>query len=280
MSAEYFAPTGLEEARALMQSRDLTIVAGGTDYYPALGQRPLTRDVMDVTRLAALKGLTWLDDGTLRIGATTTWTEVVQADLPPAFAGLQAAGREVGSVQIQNAATVAGNICNASPAADGVPPLLTLDSSVEINGPEGERHVPLAAFLTGPRQTVLGPQDFVTALHVPPVEAATRSAFGKLGARKYLVISIAMCAALVRVRADGTLAWARVAVGACSPVAVRLPALEAALVGQDVRAPQIAPEHLAPLDPISDIRADAAYRRDAVRTLIAQTVQEAGRAHG
>jgi len=250
-----------------LASGPFKILAGGTDYYPALRDRPASEDTLDLTRIAELRGITTTADG-WRIGATTTWTDIVRARLPACFDGLQAAAREVGSVQIQNAGTIAGNFCNASPAADGVPPLLTLDAEVEIASVNGRRLLPLSAFITGVRRTALQPDEIVTAVLIPHQQA--HSDFLKLGARKYLVISIAMVAAALEIDDGGRIVKARVAVGACSPVACRLAALEADLVGAtaaDLTA-IVGPSHLAGLSPIDDVRADGGYRLQAVEELV------------
>ena len=251
------------------------VLAGGTDFYPALGDRPLKRPILDVTRIAGLRGII-RDGGTWRINAGATWTDLVRARLPRQFDGLVAAARELGSIQIQNAATIAGNICNASPAADGTPCLLTLDAEVEIASPRGVRRVPLAAFVLGPRRTALAADELVVAILVPDLGAAARSSFLKLGARRYLVISIASVATCLTLAEDGTIASARVAVGACSAVPMRLPELESALAGaaagaaagagEDVAA-RVRPEHFAALTPISDMRGPADYRRASVAEL-------------
>ncbi len=164
----------------------------------------------------------------------------------------------MGSLQIQNRGTIAGNLCNASPAADGVPPLLALDASVEITSASGIRVLPLSSFITGYRSTALRAGELVSAIIVPKPAASARSAFVKLGARKYLVISILMAAAVIEQDAEGRISKAAVAVGAASPVAQRLPALERALVGlvpEQSLATHVRKEHLAPLSPIDDVRA-------------------------
>lgn len=262
-------PATVEEALSLL-SQGGRVLSGGTDLYPALRDGPAPDGMVDVTGIAAMKGIAREGTG-WRIGAATTWTEVLRADLPPAFDGLRLAAREVGSVQIQNTGTVAGNLCNASPAADGVPALLTLEASVEVQGDGGTRRLPLQAFIRGPRDTALRPGELVTALHLPEVRG--QGAFLKLGARRYLVISIAMVAARVALEA-GRIAEAAVAVGACSPVALRLTGLEAALTGAQPGeiAAHVAQADLSALTPIDDVRASAAYRGDAVRALIARTL--------
>lgn len=265
----YARPTRIEDALRILARGGRAVLAGGTDYYPARVGKPLDGDVLDVTAIPQLKGIKEQPDH-WRIGAATTWTEVIEARLPPLFDCLKLAAREVGGVQIQNGGTVAGNLCNASPAADGVPPLLALDAKVEIAGADTTRVVPLDQFILGPRRTALNNGDLVTAILVPKPKHVATSHFLKLGARKYLVISIAMVAAVIE-HEERFVRAARIAVGACSPVARRLPDLERALVGKPLDGSLFAcvrPEHLAPLSPIDDVRGSAAYRRDAVLVLL------------
>jgi CO/xanthine dehydrogenase FAD-binding subunit len=270
---EYLRPHRLEEALGALQ-RPFTVLAGGTDFYPARVGRSIDEDVLDISAIAELRGIVRGPAG-WRLGATTTWGELIAADLPPLFDGLKQAARDVGGRQIQNAGTIAGNLCNASPAADGVPPLLALDAEVEIASRAGVRRVPLATFITGNRRTVLMPGELLVAIHVPQHAHAARSAFLKFGARRYLVISIVMAAATLEI-ADGRIAGARVAVGACSAVAQRLPALEAALAGAVLDASlgdRVEATHLAPLAPIDDVRGSAGYRRDAALTVLRRLLQ-------
>ncbi|WP_370046462.1 MULTISPECIES: FAD binding domain-containing protein [Salipiger] len=266
-------PESLDAALELLQGGRAVALGGGTDLYPALRDGTPPPEMVDLTRIAGLRGISRSGDG-WRIGGATTWTQVVKAELPPLFEGLKAAAREVGSVQIQNAGTVAGNLCNASPAADGVPALLALDAQVELAAPSGMRRMPLSDFITGPRATTLTPGEILTALFIP--EAAGRGAFLKLGARRYLVISIAMVSAVVEMEGD-TIESARLAVGACSPVARRLPTLEATLAGKSIaQAEQAALDYGYPeLSPIDDVRAGAGYRREAVATLVARALSQA-----
>lgn len=273
----YSQPTDLADALSILESDAPQIIAGGTDVYPSMQPGPGPQAFLDVTRVSSLSGISQID-GMIRIGGTATWSQIQQAPLPPAFDGLKQAAREVGSLQIQNAGTVAGNLCNASPAADGVPPLLVLGAEVELaSAAQGTRRLPLEAFLTGVRATARHPNELVTAILVPQGPKGMVSAFEKLGSRRYLVISIAMTAVCLAVDAAGRIKEARVAVGACSAVAQRLPALEADLIGQDPLEAQIRPEHLAPLTPIDDVRGTGAYRLDAVKSQIRQTIAKAAR---
>lgn len=253
------------------------VVAGATDHYPARVGRAPVEDVLDITAINGLRGVAAIDGG-WRIGALTTWTGLVEADLPPLFDGLRAAALAIGGLQIQARATVVGNICNASPAADGTPNLIALDAVVEIASARSAPRVPVGEFVLGNRRTVRASDELVTGLFVPaPLPGTTaRSTFVKLGSRAYLVISIAMVAAVVEVGADGRIARARVAVGACSEVAQRLPALEAALAGQpatSASAGVVTAEHFTGLRPIDDVRGTATYRLGAAEVLVRRALE-------
>jgi CO/xanthine dehydrogenase FAD-binding subunit len=270
-------PASLAEATNLLAARDYTILSGGTDVFPALVDRPPPTAMLDLSRLEEIRGIA-AQDGAIRIGGATTWSEIIVAPLPPAFDALKAAAREVGSVQIQNRGTIAGNLCNASPAADGIPPLLALDAEVELVSSCGTRRLALADFLLGNRHTARASDEILSAIIVPEPHACARSAFVKLGARRYLVISIVMVAVVVDCAPDHTICDARIAIGSASAVATRLPALEARLRGQKLdsdMARTITADELAPLAPIDDVRATAAYRIDAARELIARALFQA-----
>ena len=271
----YLIPTKLEAAlKSLAQQQD-KLVAGGTDVYPSMKQGHTPKSLLDVTRIKELMNITVTDTG-FRIGAAVTWTEIVKAKLPAAFDGLKHAAKEVGSLQIQNAGTIAGNLCNASPAADGVPPLLTLDARVEVaSAARGARILPLQDFILGVRKTALGSDEIVTAIHIPTPPDGAGSAFEKLGNRKYLVISIAMTAALIKCDLRGLISKARVAIGACSPVALRLTQLEADLIGAKPSEVEILPSHLSQLSPIDDVRGSGGYRLDIVQEQCRRAIQKA-----
>jgi CO/xanthine dehydrogenase FAD-binding subunit len=269
IKASYVKPRTLDEAMALLAAGEARILSGGTDFYPALGDRVVRGPVVDLSGLGELRGVS-SDAGYFRIGGLTTWSEIIRTPLPRCFDALKSAAREVGGVQIQNRGTLAGNLCNASPAADGVPPLLALDAEVELVSRVGARRMPLADFIVGNRKTQRKADELLTVVLVPRALEDAASTFLKLGTRRYLVISISMVAVVVQVR-DGRVLQARVAVGSCSAVARRLRALEAELVGASVRGGLgvvVKPEHLAPLSPIDDVRATAEYRIDASLRLV------------
>ncbi|MGC1648172.1 MAG: xanthine dehydrogenase family protein subunit M [Candidatus Sulfotelmatobacter sp.] len=271
----YLKPKTLDEAISLLASPGGQILAGGTDFYPALGERLPRGRVVDITALREIRGISTESDW-IRIGALTTWTDMIRAPLPRCFDALKAAAREVGSVQIQNRGTLAGNLCNASPAADGVPPLLVMDAEVELASGAGRRRMRLDQFLAGNRKTLRRTDEILAAVWVPRRMENAASAFLKLGARRYLVISISMVAAVVQEDEAGRVVAARLAVGSCSATARRLKDLEQDLVGLPATlgiGGAVKAEHLKILSPIDDVRATADYRLDASLTLVQRALE-------
>lgn len=267
----YLCARDLPHALEALAESPLVPLAGGTDVYPARVGRDGHPGVLDLGRLDELRSIA-LDDAGLHLGAMTTWHDLIVADLPRGLDGLVAAAREVGSTQIQRAGTIAGNLCNASPAADGVPPLLTLDAEVELASLGGRRRLALSDFLTGYRATARRADELVVAVHVPAAALEHASAFVKLGSRRYLVISIAMVAVALDL-VEGRLHDVRIAVGACSPVARRLPALEATLEGAvpEELTVRLAGVELG-LSPIDDVRGSAGYRLEVAARLVERAV--------
>ena len=269
----YARPSNLDDALGLLAEGGARVIAGGTDVYPGAGERPLQADYVDVSNISALRGVS-VDAACVRIGAATTWSDIARTDLPHAFDALKVAARDVGAVQIQNRGTIAGNLCNASPAADGAPALLILDAAVELASRRGRRRLALDVFIDGPRSTLLAPDEVMTAIVMPLPSSTMRSSFFKLGARRYLVISIVMVAVALDV-VEGMVRDARIAVGACSAVAQRMRQAERRLIGAPASPDlgrAIDAEDLAQLSPIDDIRASGDYRRDAALTLVRRAV--------
>jgi N-methylhydantoinase B len=273
----YFRPSTLVEALDIRASEDVTILAGGTDIYPAKTARAgwgdfRHPDILDISIVEDLERIEETREA-FRFGALVTWSALVEARLPALFDGYKRAALQVGGMQVQNRGTLVGNICTASPAGDGIPNLLALNAEVELASRDGGiRRVPMTEFITGYRRSACHRDEIVTALVVPKLRAA-RSDFLKLGARSYLVISIAMVAGVIALD-GGLIADARIAVGACSAVPQRILALETALIGQPLGdAPDIVDEaHVAGLTPIDDIRASAAYRRSAALAMLRELV--------
>jgi CO/xanthine dehydrogenase FAD-binding subunit len=270
----YLRPRTLDEAVHILSESGGQILSGGTDFFPALGDRAVSGTVVDVSGLHELRGIK-IESQYVRIGGLTTWTQLIRTPLPSCFDGLKAAAREIGSVQIQNRGTIAGNLCNASPAADSVPPLLTLDAEIELASHAGTRRVPLSSFITGNRKTLRTANEVLTNVFVPRAIEKARSSFLKLGARRYLVISIAMVATAILRDGNNRVADARVSVGSCSAVAQRLSALERFLSGKPAElglGSLVSEAHLGDLSPIDDVRGTGVYRRDAALTLVQRAI--------
>lgn len=273
MSVEhYWAPRTLDEALGHLAGGDVTILAGGTDLMPQknAGRVRLGRGLLNLSRVDALRGVA-VEKGCLRIGALATITELLAHAAVREHADVLAqACDRFASDQLRNAATIGGNVCNASPAGDTLVPLLVLDAEVELasrpNGGVATRTLPLAAFLTGPGRTARAPHELLVALRVPLRRAPAVGRFFKFGTRPALdisTISIGFAAS----RDGGTLRDVRLAYGAVAPVPMRSHAAEAALDGAALtdatiaRAAAAAREDVRPID---DVRASAWYRRELV----------------
>lgn len=282
-AARYERASDLDAALRRLAEGGWTPLAGGTDFYPARVGLPVRESVLDLSGLRALRGIAESGEGdgaSWRIGALTTWSDLARTRLDPALAALQQAAREIGGVQVQNQGTIGGNLCNASPAADGVPALLALDAQVELASVRGLRRLPLSAFVLGNRRTAIAPDELLAAVVVPRRSPRALSRFLKLGHRRYLVISIAMVAVALDFDAQRRVAHCAVAVGACSAAAARLPAVERALLAaprERLRQRFDALDEaaaFAPLSPIDDLRGTAAYRREAVAELLRRVFAE------
>ena len=275
----FLRPATLNEALDALAQTHATVLAGGTDLFPAFTGSQLPGAIVDISRLAELKGVRVTEEF-VSIGARTTWSELQAASLGPGFDGLRAAAREIGGVQIQNQGTIGGNICNASPAADGVAALLALDAKLTLASRSGVRTVALDEFIHGNRRTALQRGEILTSVQIPRRWENAASTFLKLGARRYLVISIVMVAANLLVNSQDRIGEAAISVGSCSAKALRLTELEQTLLGAQIRAPlaRIAqPEHFNALSPIDDLRGTAEYRGDAAQTLVRRALEECAR---
>ncbi len=271
---KYLRPAALNEALAALNRQTYVVLAGGTDFFPARVDQPRDENVLDISRLNELRGITETADS-FRFGALCTWTDIIREELPACFDGLKQAALQVGGIQTQNAGTLCGNICNASPAADSVPNLLALNAVVEISSLNQKRRLPVAQFILGNRKTALKPGELVTGLVIPKLGPSARSGFEKLGARKYLVISIVMAGAVMCLDETHCISDLRVAVGACSPVAKRLFGLEQESLGRKPGDVLVEPRHLQDLAPIDDVRAPASYRMEVTAELVQRTLIKA-----
>jgi CO/xanthine dehydrogenase FAD-binding subunit len=272
----YAAPTTLEEASEILRAGNVTVLAGGTDLMPQTkaGRLQFQPVLMNVRRVPELGGID--DQGTMvRIGALVTITELLESQLVRERLNLLwQACNHFASDQIRNAATVGGNVCNASPAGDTLVPLLALNACAVLaakpNGALQLRRVPLNGFFLGPGRSCRAPTELLTAIEVPLPPAGFRGEFYKHGTRPGL--DIAAIAIALGARRDGAvLRDVRVAFGAVAPTPVRAPRTEAAIEGRRIDAAMLetaARTALEEVHPISDLRASEWYRRELIHNMI------------
>jgi CO/xanthine dehydrogenase FAD-binding subunit len=282
----YRAPVTLAEALDCLQQGEVTVLAGGTDLMPqtASGRLRFKPTLMNIRRVPELHGIV-RDGDAIRIGALVTVTELMRDPLVREhFPVLVEAGDHFASDQIRNAATLGGNINNASPAGDMLVPLLVLDAEAELaakpNGSIASRRVPLAAYFTGPGRTARAPHELLTGVRVPVPPRGHRARFYKFGTRPALDIS-AISIGLAAVRADGVLSNVRVAFGAVAPTPLRAPRTEAVLEGRRLdraaidAAAETAHDEVRPID---DVRASAWYRRELIRNMTRRMLDDVAQA--
>ncbi len=248
------------------------LIAGGTDVIPQMEAGRFKADrLIDLSRLAELRYIQW-KNGLMVIGALTRYSEMVASPLLQKAAPLLVqAAAEVGAVQTRNRGTLGGNIANASPAGDTLPPLLALNAAVTLVNAAGERVLPLADLLQGPGQTALAPDEVIHSVTFHPLPAGTTSVFLKLGNRQGMAIALASAAVVLRLGPGERVEDVRIALGAVAPTPVRCPRAEVLLVGQALtddqinRATALAVQECSPID---DVRSSAGYRRHAVKVLV------------
>ena len=279
---DYLRPASLDEAlRARAAHPDYALLAGGTDLMVGAQHRPPPVGVIDLFGLASLIGV--VDDGGgLRIGAATTYAQLLASELAAQRApALVAAAREVGAVQIQQRGTLGGNVGTSSPVGDSLPVLLALDAVVELASVRGTRALPYHEFCTGYRTTALAADEVIVAVRIPAEAAAMRQFWRKVGTRRAQSISKVAIAAAARVAADGTVAAARIGLGAVRELPIRARAAEAALIGKrpDGRTAEAVRAALAgDIAPIDDVRSTADYRRAVAGNVVARFVSWLGEA--
>ncbi len=265
----YKVPSSIAEAAQFLQYGDATIVAGGTDLTPQIeaGTRQFAATLINIQRIEEMRGIS-VSEGRFRIGGLTTVTDILEsktlaADVPV----LVEAADHFASPQIRNAATLAGNLCNASPAGDMCIPLLLLDAEVELVSWAGDsvsiRLVALSDFFISPGKTVLQTGELLTAIEFDQPPAGFKASFQKSGPRPALEISI-VSMGVSAVLQDGVLTRARVAIGAVAPIPLRATATESVLEGQSpdenlfTAAVEAVQQEVKPID---DVRASAWYRK-------------------
>ena len=277
----YHAPATVAEAAALQAEGGATarFLAGGSDLFLALERAdpPVTR-VIDLKGIPALAEIAVASDGGVRLGAAVTMAAIERHDhLATRYPALAAAAAAVGGPPIRNRATVGGNVCNASPAADTSPVLLALGAMAVVAGPGGERELPLAGLWRGPGRITLAPGELLCALRLPARPPRSGCGFQRL-TRSAMDIAIVNAAAAVTLDGAGRIASAAVALGAVGPTVLAVAGLKEALAGSppdDETLARVERLAAAAARPIDDHRASAAYRREMAGVMARRAMAEA-----
>jgi len=276
---DYLAPTSLSEAVELLnENPGITPIAGGTDLLVQVKERH--RPVLAVLSLKRVQELhASTNNGSLAIGSAVTVGRVARdPEIQRGFTALAAGAGLIGSVQIQNMATVGGNISNASPSADTAPPLLVLDAQVVIASAHGERTLPMTDFFLGPGKTVLQPTDLLKTIQIPRLEPHSGSFYYRHTPRARMDIAVVGVAARLTLDDGGKVAQARLALGAVAPTPIRAYQAESELIGQTPseelfsRAALVAVQEAAPID---DLRASADFRRHLIKVFTIRALRQA-----
>jgi carbon-monoxide dehydrogenase medium subunit len=273
---DYHQPESLAEAFQLKKSTPASLyVSGGTDLMVRVNKKELHPNAL--ISLRSIPDLRGIDNGKIvRIGAMTTITEISKnALIKEKYPVLIQAAKELGCAQIQNMATIGGNICNGSPAADMAPPLLVLDAKVRIQVDKKSRELPIEKFFQGPGKTNLSPEEILTGILLESPGASTKTIFLKKGRTK-MDLAVASVAALIRTEGDFCLK-ARIAAGSVAPTPLRLFGVEALLEGATL-SPELLSEaqRLAAksVSPVTDIRSTAEYRRHMVGVMVKRALEK------
>lgn len=282
---DYYGPRTVEEALESLSTEGARVLAGGTDVLNEIKTGWDTpKALVCIVGIRDLNFLSW-EDG-LKIGSTTTWSELEEDDqVKQKYPALYDAVKSMGAVQIRNMATLAGNLCTASPGADGAPPLIVLNAQLEITrkndrGEIVQRAIPVEDFFAGPRKTVLKKGELVTAISIPEPSPTSNSAFKKI-ARVTLSIAKINCAVYIEREGDRC-SDVRAAFGGVAPRPVRAFTFERALTGKKFtsssvgQAVELVTEDISP----RNARSTAAYKRHAARALLRDTLEEAWKRSG
>lgn len=280
---DYYYPDTIEEALSLLRKHKdgAMAMAGGTDLIVNMKLKKLKpKVVIDLKGIKGLNRIYFSKRNGLRAGALTTLTDLHTSravrDNYPFLA--QAAG-EVGSVQVRNRATLGGNLCNASPAADTGPPLIVMSAAARIRGPRRERTVPMDQFFTGPGTTVLNPGEVLIQVEAPAMKPRSGGAYIKLGVRRAMEIALLGVAAMVSLDGkSGTVKDARIALGAVAPTIIRAHKAEELVKGTALEESVLVEAGRAAsrsTKPISDVRCSAEYRREMADVLTRRALKMA-----
>ena len=279
---DYYEPTTLSEAAEILvnEGEHAVPLAGGTDLLLQIRRRLRHyRSVVNLKTVPGLAEIRYENVTGLSLGALTTFRAIeTHPDIARVYPALVEAAQVVAGVQLRTLATVGGNLANASPAADSIPPLVALGATAIIDGPSGRRDLPIEQCFRGPGLTVLAPGELFAQIRLPEVAARSGSAYQRLTPRRAMDIAVVSVGAYVALDEHGRCDEARIAPGAVSPVPRRATAAEAVLVGEALTPSLL--EHAGELaagaaEPITDIRGSEDYRGAMVSVLTRRVVESA-----
>jgi CO/xanthine dehydrogenase FAD-binding subunit len=274
-----YSPSTLAEAYGALSERGgrLKIIAGGTDLMVLMNARQIdAAEFLDIWKVDELRGIRDLGDS-LRIGALTTYTELIESPLVQRYApSLVAASRTIGAIQIQNRGTIGGNIVNASPAGDSLPALSAYDAEIEIGSLRGIRSAAFNQFYTGYRRTTLESDELAVAVKLPKLAEGECDFFWKVGTRRAQAISKTVMAAKAKM-AGRAIESIAIAVGSVAPTVIRARQTEALLAGGSL-TPELIEKarHLISeeVSPITDLRSTEHYRRTVTGNVLVKFLRQ------
>lgn len=279
----FVKPNSLKDAVTLLrgESSDVRVLAGGTDVLMDLkfkrSKTPAT--IMSLKDVEELKFIRWDSNAGLSVGALTPIRSIeMSPEIKEKFPALVDAAGSIGSVQVRNLGTIGGNVCRAAPSGDLIPALIAYGASAVIQGPQGQRVVPLNEFFKGPGQTVLDGGEILTKLRIPAKAAELKAAYLKLGKRKAMEISTVGVAVALAMNGE-TCTDCRIALGSVAPTVIRPAQAEECLRGKKLTQDVIqcaAEKAMEAARPITDIRATAEYRREMVGEMLKRAIAAAG----
>ncbi len=277
---EYIAPKTLGEAVALLAEKGerARLLAGGTDILVQLREGRRDADwVVDVKHIAELNELSYDPRQGLRLGATVPCYRIAEhPDLRRAYPGLVDAASLIGGTQIQSRASVGGNLCNASPAADTIPALIACQAVCLLAGPEGRRELPVENFCTGPGRNALRRGELLVSLRLPPPVPGSGSAYLRFIPRNEMDIAVVGAGVAVALDESRTRCTAaRIALAAVAPTPLLVPDAGEVLLGtllSEEDLDRAASKARSAARPISDMRGDADYRRHLVGVLVKRSL--------
>ena len=275
----FAAPHTLDEAIQVMAQGDARALVGGSDLVEQIGVgRRMPANVVDIKNIPEMRRLEYIPEDGLHIGAGVSCTDTaLYSPVGENYPSIKEVCQLIGSVQIQNRASIAGNVCNAAPSADAVPPLLTYGARAVIVGPKGRREVLLDEFFVGPGMSVLEGEELVVEIVVPPPSPNSSGHYLRFIPREEMDIAVAGVASMVAVDSTtGQCKRARIALASVAPTPVRAREAEEVLEGQVLtrelvsQAAELTPRAASPID---DVRGSAEYRKELCKVLTRRTLE-------